>query len=589
METEYMRIRWRARSVLATTALGAGVVALAAPPLAANLATPADADDGRRSLRSASASGVRHPATAAGSIGVRQGSPAPAAAAGVVRDERGRPVGGAFVSARDSASGVTVTVFTGSDGRFTLPLTGRAAATITAHAAGYAPSTRPVAATGADVRLTPTADTLASFSSARFLAALPGGEFKRRFAIDCTGCHTFDERITHPGGKPRTRDDWVARIEQMVSMFGPSSGFPIIAPGRNAAATADSLTRFLAALPGAALRAAPPRPSPAALRATITEYDFPVPRDLPHDLMLDASGQVVITGMFTASMWVLDPATGRFRQEQIPLQGANPRALHVDADDTWWALLGGPRKVARRNPATKQWTFYDVGMYGHSIAPDSAGGIWTNGHFTANPSLLARVDRVTGEVKTYEVPPAASVPTGGGPIPYEIKAADDGTLWMSELHGNRVVSFTPRTEAFRAFDMPTPHSAPRRLDIAPDGTVWIPTYAGGALARLDPRSGRITEHPFPVANALPYIARVDRRTGMVWVATGAADAVGRFDPRTSRWELFPLPTRGALIRHIDVDPRTGAVWAAYGASPGIPARIARIETGTGDGTAGTRD
>jgi hypothetical protein len=31
------------------------------------------------------------------------------------------------------------------------------------------------------------------------------------------------------------------------------------------------------------------------------------------------------------------------------------------------------------------------------------------------------------------------------------------------------------------------------------------------------------------------------------------------------------------VRHLDVDERTGAVWVAYGASPGVPARVARIE------------
>lgn len=34
-----------------------------------------------------------------------------------------------------------------------------------------------------------------SARSAGWLARLPDGETKRKFLLDCTGCHQFDERI----------------------------------------------------------------------------------------------------------------------------------------------------------------------------------------------------------------------------------------------------------------------------------------------------------------------------------------------------------------------------------------------------------
>jgi streptogramin lyase len=107
--------------------------------------------------------------------------------------------------------------------------------------------------------------------------------------------------------------------------------------------------------------------------------------------------------------------------------------------------------------------------------------------------------------------------------------------------------------------------------------LWIPEYAGGRLTRLDPATGRFTHWELPVKDAAPYVVRVDRQRGDVWIGTGAADAVFRFDPRTARFMTYELPTRGALVRHLDIDARTGAVWAAYGASPGVAARVARIE------------
>jgi virginiamycin B lyase len=79
----------------------------------------------------------------------------------------------------------------------------------------------------------------------------------------------------------------------------------------------------------------------------------------------------------------------------------------------------------------------------------------------------------------------AKVP--GGPIPYELRVAQDGTVWISELAGNRLVRHDPTTGAFQTFDMPSPHSGPRRVDIDAAGVLWIPEFAAGKLARLDPR------------------------------------------------------------------------------------------------------
>jgi virginiamycin B lyase len=125
--------------------------------------------------------------------------------------------------------------------------------------------------------------------------------------------------------------------------------------------------------------------------------------------------------------------------------------------------------------------------------------------------------------------------------------------------------------------MPSPHSGPRRFDIDSAGVLWIPEFAAGKLARLDPTTGRFTEWDLPVKDAAPYVVRVDNGRGDLWIGTGSADAVFRFDPRTAQFTTYSLPTRGALVRHLDVDERTGAVWVAYGASPGVPARVARIE------------
>ncbi|GAB5517907.1 MAG: hypothetical protein RhofKO_01580 [Rhodothermales bacterium] len=291
--------------------------------------------------------------------------------------------------------------------------------------------------------------------------------------------------------------------------------------------------------------------------------------------MPDANGHIVITGMMTAQMYTLDPVTATFETTASPsFPGA--RALTIDRDGVWWVLLGTPQQIMRFDPTTQASQTFDIGMYPHSIVQSDDGRVWFNGHFTKDPELIGVLDPATGEVETFEVP---SPPTfdNGSTIPYGLRLGPDGMVWGTQLAGNRLVRFDPARERFELYELPTEQSGPRRLDIAPDGTIWIPQYAASKLARFEPATETFTEYDLPIRDALPYIARVDPKTGVVWIATGAADAVLRFFPDEERFTVHPLPTRSALIRHMGLDPDREAAWVAYGNSPAVAPKIAHIE------------
>jgi len=415
-------------------------------------------------------------------------------------------------------------------------------------------------------------------SSADWLSLLPDGETKRRFILDCTGCHQFDERRALKDGVPRTADQWRTDMARMFGFAGARSGFPVISLHQESAGTAAWVAEAIAAAGGAP--AAAPLPSPG--RAEVTEYDTPVPGDLPHDVAIDsATGHLLVTGMFSHVMYRLNPATGEFAPVEIPVPRANPRAVELDAAGNWWVLLGGPNMVARYTSATQQWSTFPIGMYPHSIAIGSDGRVWFNGHFTRDPEELGFVDPATARVSRFALPPhpeLAAVP--GGPVPYEQRVAPDGAVWISELQGNRMIRFDPATGQSRVFTLPTSFGGPRRFDIDAEGIVWIPAYSANLLVRLDPATGRFTEFPIPVRDATPYIARVDPLGRGVWLAMAAAGVLMRFDPASGRFTSYPLPTRGTLTRHLVVNPRNGDVWLAYGASPSInPSRVARVVVG----------
>ena len=413
-----------------------------------------------------------------------------------------------------------------------------------------------------------------AFSSSSILSQLPDGETKRQFIIDCTNCHQFDANWAYPSGKARTVAEWKTIVERMMGFAGATTPFPIMSAGRNADSTAAWLARHLQNPPSseAALDASV---SDVVRQPNVVEYLVPQARDLPHDVAVDSSGRVLVTGMFTAAMYVLDTTSRSFSTIPIPVPNANPRAVEIGRNGDWWVLLGAPNQVARYRPAAQQWQTFDVGMYAHSVAIDASDRVWFNGHFTRDPEQIGYVDGNAGTVRTFDLPRHPTMAAGpGGPIPYELRAAPDGKVWMSELQGHRIISFDPRTNASRVYALPTTVSAPRRFDIDASGQLWIPAYAANALLRLDPASGQVTEFKLPRRDAVPYVAWVNGTS--VWIGTNASDEVYRFDTRSRRFQVYALPSRGAVIRHMVVDPRNGDVWLAYGASPGIPARIARL-------------
>lgn len=407
-------------------------------------------------------------------------------------------------------------------------------------------------------------------TSSAFLALLPDGETKRRFILDCAGCHQFDARMVLPEAVPRSHASWVERTEQMLSFAGANSGFPIMAPSREATSTADWLTESLTGK-----NATPVGPTEVPTGFTITEYDLPQFNDLPHDVAVDGQGRVVVTGQLSGVMYLLDPRTGAFVENSPPL--GNPRAVEVDAEGQWWVVFGGPNAIGRFDPGIDDWETWSAGTYPHEAALDLEGRVWFNGHFSKEPEVLGYVDPATGEKRTFDVP-VETMDDGGSTIPYGLRAAPDGTIWMTQLTGGRLVKFDPASESFSLYPLPTSYSGPRRLDIAEDGTVWVPEFANNRLARFDPESETFTEYELPTPDALPYVARVDHRSRVVWVGTAGADMMVRFDPTTETFTEIPLPTRGALIRHIAIDPRNGDVWGGYGPFPPQGPKVFRLET-----------
>lgn len=508
-----------------------------------------------------------------------------ATVSGTVRSADQRGLAGIFVTARDATRGVAYTVVTTTDGGFRFERLPEADYVLRAHQIGCAEAvierTVDGDTDGIDFTVGTGTDPRMQAPAYVFLNVLPEGEEKRKLIVDCMGCHPMNQRVIFDGeGRVYDEGAWATSTAKMLQFAGHNTPFPILPPDRLAEPTARFLGEYLTEE-----RVAQQLDALGELRASahpyaVTEYDLPVepgmPPDLPHDLTLAPDGKVLVTGMFSGKIHVLDPSTGQFTSKAIPTPMANPRALDLDDTGNWWIVCGMPKKIARYRVASDKWDFFDIGMYPHSIKIDSENRAWFNGHFTKNPILMGYVNGADGEVVTMEVPPANMTDEEGGPVPYGLRVGPDGVVWVTELAGNRLIKYDPGTKAMKAYEMPAAHSGPRRLDVDADGIVWVPEFSAGKLARFDPEAESFTEFDFPTPNSLPYCARVNRRTGDVWISQCGNDAVARFDPQRESFVEYRLPTTIAFIRHMDIDAATGEVWATYSHSPGVHPRIVRI-------------
>lgn len=506
----------------------------------------------------------------------------PPGLSGVVQVADRQPIAGAMVTAHDSTRNLSITTYTDAEGRYQFSDLSSATYQVDVQRIGFQRSTAQEVAypsgTEHNFTLQTEPNRYSQVPSSAFLAMLPDGETKRQFILDCGGCHQLNRQMLEFGDRLKSRDEWHQRVAQMIGFAGSNSGFPIMAPSRDADATADWLIAHFG--DGTSVFPAPtaavPETVPQIAQATITEYDIPIQQDLPHDLVQMDDGRLLITGMNTHEMLVLDPTTGAYTSYPIPVQFANPRAVDIDANGVWWVLLGFPQQIASYNPATEEWNAYPIGMYPHSIVLADDGKVWFNGHFTKEPEQMGYLDPATGDVKLYDVP-TEPMSDGGSTIPYGLRQGPNGIIWGTQLIGSRLIKFDPATEAFTLYDLPTTYSGPRRPDIAPDGMVWIPEYANNKLTRFDPATETFAQYELPVPDALPYIVRVDAQRGGVWIATAAADAAMWFDIATETFTTYPLPTPMALVRHMDLDPDTGDLWLAHGHAPAFDPKVIRLQ------------
>jgi virginiamycin B lyase len=193
----------------------------------------------------------------------------------------------------------------------------------------------------------------------------------------------------------------------------------------------------------------------------------------PQDLRFDASGKLYFTLLTGGRIGRLDPATGAIQTWPVPAPRdgvrSYPFALALTPDgQIWFGMLSGGA-VGKLDAASGKVTYArlaDDKTEIFSMASDSAGNVWFTEMQTGK---LGRVDGKSGEVSEIDVPKALGNPS----TLYAVVIASNGDVWFASAGANALIRYTPQTQAFHFFVLPTPASIPYGLAFDSAGKLWF--------------------------------------------------------------------------------------------------------------------
>jgi streptogramin lyase len=504
---------------------------------------------------------------------------------------------GVLVSARREGSTVTTTVVTDDKGHYAFPAAGMEPGhyVFAIRAIGYKldgpKSVDVTAATTTDLRLSRNKNLASQLSNGEWVMSLPGADKQKAFLIQCVGCHTLQRVVlsTHdaaefeqlfkrmsgysPGSTP---------VHPQPLLPGPRGERPIVG-GAAAKAAAEYLASIN--LSNAETWEFPlktlPRPKGPSTRVIFTEYDLPRKEAQPHDVVVDANGDVWYSDFGAQFIGELDPRTGKVTDYPIPvLKAEQPKGsldLEFDPEGHLWVAMMYQAGITRFDPKTKtaqafafptEWQ--SASTQASMVSPshmDVDGKVWSNNQ---EDHSHYRLEVATGR---WENMGEAKDRNGRQISAYGMPTDQQNNVYLLEFGGTSIGRRNAKTNEVTIWPTPFAASRPRRGRIDAQDRLWFAEYGGNGIAMFDPATQKIQEWQLPTAWSAPYDV-APARDGEVWTGSMLNDQVARLDPKTDRIIEYLLP-RPTNIRRVFVDSsgERPALW--IGSNHG--ASIIRVE------------
>lgn len=170
---------------------------------------------------------------------------------------------------------------------------------------------------------------------------------------------------------------------------------------------------------------------------------------------------------------------------------------------------------------------------------------------------LVRINPITKHIDVF-TPNNLLQPLGDLQPFNDLYSAKDG-IYFSQTSANLISFFSFATQKIESYAIPTPASFPLGVFVDSEGLVWFTELVGQKLGRFDPKTKSFTEYPVPVSLVTPAVIRVETENRYIWFTSFVGNAMGRFDKRTGQFATYPNPLVGGLVAEDTLD-KDGNIW-----------------------------
>jgi virginiamycin B lyase len=224
-------------------------------------------------------------------------------------------------------------------------------------------------------------------------------------------------------------------------------------------------------------------------------------RSGPHTIALSKEGNLWLSGGSSGEVWSFDVETNKFAAHKFTLPTDYPEQSMA----RWGNTPGQPM------PAVSQ-TSYD-------IKEDSNGKLW----FTLyDMGILASLDPATGQTKLYNPP--------GTPSIKGVAVDAQNNVWFANYHGFKLGKLDAKTGAIKQYQPPTQYAMPYSvLWDQKTGYIWLSDMNGNNITRFDPKTEQFVEYLIPTHGAGLKFMATDAQ-GRLWFTEVVGAKIGVVDP-----------------------------------------------------------
>lgn len=390
---------------------------------------------------------------------------------------------------------------------------------------------------------------------------MPDGAGKTIIQAKCLSCHDA-VRVT----RSRVDQERWQQIMLNMKLYAQGSSFAKALDANEEKTVLAYLVANYAPVPGSA-RAKPdplsrlPRTlQPAGQRDYIVvEYELPSARAQPHEVAVDANGNGWVTQRVGGNVGKFDVKTMAYVEFSPPAAASTTvrlNAIRRGNKGELWMIDGGPnRRWLSFDPKTEKFEVYNLpptqsgNASGNTMRVHPDNTVWLNS-IAANQVI--KLDPATKQFTFYEVP--AGVARKKTASPYGMAVGGDGNIWIVENAVDQIARIDRATGKFEEFKIPVREPVARKLGSDWDGNLWVGLHGAGKLLRVNYKTLEMKEFEPPSADAGVYLADPDMKNKVMWSSLHHVDKLGRLDPATGAWAEYPLLYAETDVRRMEVDP-----------------------------------